>query len=461
MTGSDAPRRSITIEEAVSIAQQCQQRDELDEAEDLYRRILDLEPAHAEALHYLGVLQQQRGRNDEALALMTRSLVLEPDRADWHSNLGIVLQQRGDVEGAIDAYSRAIELGQGHANAYSNLGVLLRICGRLEEAETAYRRAIAIEPRHADAYQNLAVVLSLTGRVPEAVKAYCHTLTLRPDYAEARRLLALAYCIIGEREKAVVLCEEWIRLAPDDPVARHTLAACSGRDVPARASDAYVRQTFDDFANTFESKLQRLEYQAPALVAGALESAGLPPTRTRDVLDAGCGTGLCGRLLAPYARRLVGVDLSAGMLARAAEKHVYDELVAGELTQYLAVHPDGFDVVVSADTLVYFGALDEVARAGATCLRAGGLLVFTVEAQAADAREAFTLQPHGRYTHDRAYVMRVLEDAGLRPGSTDVELRLERGLPVRGLLVTALKPAAMREGDGPAAGRAGIGGARG
>ena len=66
-----------------------------------------------------------------------------------------------------------------------------------------------------------------------------------------------------------------------------------------------------------------------------LEDSGRRPSKSLDVLDAGCGTGLCGPLVAPYARRLSGVDLSAGMLARAKEKNVYDALVQGELTEYL------------------------------------------------------------------------------------------------------------------------------
>ena len=71
------------------------------------------------------------------------------------------------------------------------------------------------------------------------------------------------------------------------------------------------------------------------------------------MLDAGCGTGLCGPLVAPYARRLTGVDLSAGMLAQAKEKNVYDELFKVELTEYLRDHTEAFDLIVSADTLVY------------------------------------------------------------------------------------------------------------
>src|SRR4029077_16423873 len=98
-----------------------------------------------------------------------------------------------------------------------------------------------------------------------------------------------------------------------------------------------------------------------------------------DVLDAGCGTGLCGLLVAPYARQLVGVDLSEGMLDHARKKNVYDELVRGELTAYLQNRHDAFDLIVTADTLVYFGALEDVAVAAAGALRSGGRVVFTVE----------------------------------------------------------------------------------
>ena len=110
--------------------------------------------------------------------------------------------------------------------------------------------------------------------------------------------------------------------------------------MPARASDAYIEKTFDSFAASFDAKLAKLlDYRAPALVAEMLAHAGVDAARSLDVLDAGCGTGLCGPLVAPYARRLVGVDLSEAMLDRARARNVYDELVTGELTAYLRDSP--------------------------------------------------------------------------------------------------------------------------
>src|SRR4029077_5314522 len=192
---------------------------------------------------------------------------------------------------------------------------------------------------------------------------FCKVITLRPKHPEARRQLALAHCTLGEVDKAVEIFEEWLNEEPEHPIARHMLAACSGRDVPPRASDAFVEQTFDSFAGSFDAKLAKLSYRPPAAVAAMLEESGVQAAACLDVLDAGCGTGLCGPLLAPYARRLVGVDLSERMLPQARAREGYDDLIKGELTDYLRASAGMFDAIVSADTLVYFGPLEEVLQA--------------------------------------------------------------------------------------------------
>jgi predicted TPR repeat methyltransferase len=152
-------------------------------------------------------------------------------------------------------------------------------------------------------------------------------------------------------------------------------------------------------------------------------------------------------LLAPFARRLIGVDLSPGMLKLAGEKQVYDELTHAELTEYLGQHPDRFDVIVTADTLVYFGALEAVASAASAALRPGGMLVFTVEeATAPELAASHSLRPHGRYTHGAGYVQQVLTDAGLVPHIERADLRLESGIPVPGLVVRAAKPTGVPHG---------------
>ena len=331
------------------------------------------------------MLAHQQGRHDEAVALIERSLDVVPDRADCYSNLGIIFQSTGRFDRAIDAYRRAIAIEPEHANAHNNLGAVLRATGDPVGAESEYRAAIAIDPGHVDAYTNLGILLNGLKRTGEAAACFSKVITLRPKHRDARRLLALAHCTLGETEEAVKIFDEWLEDEPDDPIARHLWSACTGREVPPRASDAFVERTFDSFAASFESKLERLSYRAPALVAAALAATGLAPAKQLDVLDAGCGTGLCAPLMAPYARSLTGVDLSEGMLARAKEKSLYDALAKAELTEFLRGCPEAFDVIVSADTLVYFGALEDVFGAAARALRPNGVFVFTLE-HAVDAQ---------------------------------------------------------------------------
>ena len=410
------------------------------EAHELYLRVLETAPNHPQALHYAGVLAHQQGRSDDAVALIERSLALRPDQADWYSNLGIVHQSDGRLDRAIDAYRRAISIDSSHANAHSNLGVLLRATGRPAEAEAEYRAAIRLQPDHIDAYTNLGILLNGLKRTEEAVACYCKVITLKPKHPEARRLLALAHCTLGDVGEAVKIFEEWLDEEPGDPIALHMLAACAGRNVPPRASDQFVERTFDSFAASFESKLEKLSYRAPALVAAMVADSGLEPSKRLDVLDAGCGTGLCGPLVAAYARRLTGVDLSKGMLARAKEKNVYDALLNAELTEYLRDNSEAFDLIVSADTLVYFGDLECVLTAAARALRPRGIVVFTLEhAVGLEAGVDFRLEMHGRYSHARAYVERLLAVSGLRPEIRHAELRMESGAPVAGLVIRATK----------------------
>jgi predicted TPR repeat methyltransferase len=431
--------REVTVDEAVAFGILLQQHDQLVEAGDVFRLALQAAPNHPAALHYAGVLAHQQGRNDEALALIRKSLATAPNQADVYSNLGIVLQSMGRPEDAIGAYRRAISIDPDHANAYSNLGIALRATGQPSEAEAAYRTAIRLNPEHIDAYTNLGILLNGLKRTDEAAQCYSKVITLRPRHREARRLLALAHCTLGEVAEAVKIFEDWLAEEPDDPVARHMLAACTGRDVPARASTDFVERTFDSFAASFESKLERLSYRAPALVAAALEHSGLEPSKRLHVLDVGCGTGLSGLLVAPYAHRLVGVDLSEQMLSRAKDKQVYDELIKADLTEYLRATRDAFDVIVAVDTLVYFGSLDTVVAAAASALRPNGLFVFTLERAAGCEHEnvGYHLEMHGRYSHAEAYVRRLLARSGLQPEIAPADLRMEAGLPVAGLVVAA------------------------
>ncbi len=198
-----------------------------------------------------------------------------------------------------------------------------------------------------------------------------------------------------------------------------------------------MRVHFDDFAESFDAKLNKLEYRAPELVHRAVAVQLGEPMPRLVVADLGCGTGLAGPYLRRYAAELVGVDLSPKMLAKAAERRLYDELTEAELGEFLRQHLARFDLVAAVDTLLYFGDLEPTFHEIASALRPGGHLVFTTE-QSPPGVGTYQLMRTGRYCHNIEHLLQLLSCAGFRrvEYTTDV-IRTEANEPVVGYVVWA------------------------
>ncbi|MBP7148218.1 MAG: tetratricopeptide repeat protein [Acidobacteria bacterium] len=424
--------------DALALAIELHRLGRLREAEQVYDVLLRLTPDDPDLLHYLGVLRHQFGRSEEGLALIRRSLGLCPGNPHALRNLGNVLKETGRPGEAAAAYAAALEIDPVDAGTLSNLGAVHKALGRLDEAESALRRALELRPDFAPAHHNLGNVLARRGRPDDAARSFREALRLRPDDGDARRALAESLVAAGRLEDAARVFDEWLALDPGNESARYLRAAVLGHEVPERAPDSFVRSLFGSLAADFDARLADLGYRAPELVLRALEARLGPSATGLAILDAGCGTGLCGPPLRPRAARLVGVDLSPEMLRAADARRVYDQLVAAELTAYLRETAEGFDAIVSADTLCYFGALGPVFAGAGRVLRPGGVFVFTVEHSAGDESSGFRLHARGRYCHAEGYVRGELARAGLTTVAVQREvLRHEAGVPVDGLLVSA------------------------
>jgi predicted TPR repeat methyltransferase len=277
----------------------------------------------------------------------------------------------------------------------------------LGRAETLLRQVIAQDPNQGAAYELLGKLL----------------------YRDSRRV------------EAAAVYREWLHAIPADPVAAHLVAATSGVNQPERASDGFIESLFGRAAPEFDATLAKLRYRAPQLVFERAMAVMDPACVGLELLDLGCGTGLCAEWFRPLARRVVGVDLAPGMLERARARGCYDELICEEITAYAAGCTESFDVVTAADVFCYFGDLEAVFTAVAALVRPGGLFVFSVEERAADPTEGQDtpgLLEHGRYAHSKSYLERVLPRVGLSPATiARGVLRFERGAPVGGLVTVA------------------------
>ncbi|CAK8985575.1 unnamed protein product [Durusdinium trenchii] len=176
-----------------------------------------------------------------------------------------------------------------------------------------------------------------------------------------------------------------------------------------------VEEEFDEYAEEFEEHLVTvLDYKLPEILAtklahhASLESEHL--AQPRRVVDLGCGTGLCGRAirrLLGESVELIGVDLSACMLARAKEDGAYDALFQRDLLAHLERHEraEAVDVLLAADVLIYVEHLEKVFREAHRVLKRGGWFLFSTElALDTEVTEGRVVRESGRIAHSRGYI---------------------------------------------------------
>ncbi len=437
----EAEPLTLTLAQSIELTRGLLANGKAAAAENVLNAILSQLPDEPDALHLLGALRDMQGRSLEALPMLERAIALAPDEPGRWNDFGNVLAKIDRRPEAVQAYRRSIELAgetMAAASGYNNLGRML-VTDSPVDAEAAFRRATELSPGFAFAWYSLSQTLIELGRTAEGVDACGQAIILAPQMA-SREHVARALIHLGHTEEAIEHYRKWLQEDPGNPVLQHHLAALTTPETSARASDAYVEKVFDGFAASFDDKLASLEYRAPELIRDAVAAVYPAAAGMLDIADAGCGTGLCGPLLAPWARRLSGFDLSGGMLARAEARAVYTDLHKAELVAFLQASPAAFDVIVSADTLCYFAALGEAMTASHGALRPGGHLFYTVEASDDDT------QPHrlltsGRYAHSIVHVAAAASAAGLRVVAiARVKLREEAGRPVTGWLVTLYRP---------------------
>ncbi|GKS58676.1 hypothetical protein YTPLAS18_22030 [Nitrospira sp.] len=221
----------------------------LAEAADLYQRILEEDPHHAEAAHLLGLIAYRMGRLTEAVELIQTAIDSAPRQPAYHFNLGVVSQKQGALDLAEHAYRKAVDLHPRYVEALSNLGNLLRDKARYPEAEECYRRAIALSAESPDLRNNLGVVLKELGRATDAQASYEHALRLNPDHLETRNNLGLLWMEAGHYDEARACFEQARRADPTQWKSHYNLgllAVWQGRhDEAARALEASARLKHD------------------------------------------------------------------------------------------------------------------------------------------------------------------------------------------------------------------------
>lgn len=240
----------LSINKLVQEATTAHQAGRLTEAEDLYKKVLEIEPIHPVVLNNLGYIKQYKGELDEAMVYfrkiketegndysklyanmgttlvklrkhdeaekyLRKAIEHDPGNAYYHTKLSDALKTNGKLEEAEISYKKLIELDPKASNAFNNLGNVLRSLNKFKEAELIYTEAIRLKPKFHQAYSNLGLLLMNIDRLADALKCYKIALQLKPDFVEAHNNLGNIYLKVNRLEEAERSYKKAIVLKPD------------------------------------------------------------------------------------------------------------------------------------------------------------------------------------------------------------------------------------------------------
>lgn len=203
---------------------QCHKAGRFQEAEALYRAVLQQEPHRADALHLLGILMHQIGKNKLAYDFIQQAVQHEPANPVFHYSLGNVLHFLQKPEEAVSAYREALARNPNYVDAYNNLGKVLKDLKRLDEAAAAFHQAIALDPNSVIAYNSLGVLLREQEQYQEALSCYQKALVIHPNAAETLNNMGNVYKDLDRIEEAMGCYRQAIDADPNYAFAYNGLA---------------------------------------------------------------------------------------------------------------------------------------------------------------------------------------------------------------------------------------------
>ena len=383
-------------------------------AESFYKRALKYDAMHLDANYLLGTLYAEQRELAKALKFLRLAAEINPRSHMIQNNLGNIYQLSGQFDNAIACYQRALSAEPNMPEVHNNLGNIYKNQEQFVEAEACYRRALLLRPDFVEVYCNLGGVLRSLKKFQEAIDNYRKAAGLSPGFKAAYEGLGICYAELGERDQAITSFNRYLELDPsDNSEVKLRLAQLNAAEIPKRYPAAVMLATYEKKAKNWDADIQRpgKEFLGPKHVREMLEQLKLPQARQLDVLDIGCGTGVCGEYLRGYAKHLEGVDLSPQMLAQAQKKKYYDRLECADAISYMQGNHRNFDLIIASGVLILFGDLLPVFQAAAQLLKPAGVFVFTLYRSESDP---VIVRHNLHFAHSEPYVREKAEAANLQ-----------------------------------------------
>jgi len=400
---------------------------------------INLNSEYENAYNILGNSYLAKSQYQQAADSFEKALELEPDFHDARFNLGKANLELGQLDKAKECFETVVETTHHRAHALNGIADILSLQKKYTEASEYYDQAIKFNAEFAPAYVGLGKIFLSLNKPEEAITHFKRAIELNPNNIEALIYSGDALRKLNMLEASAAAFSDAIKIDPENAQAKFHLASVTEDAAPVRPEYDYIRRLFDDFADTFDEDLKKVEYNVPHQLAELAKNyIDESDYATLDIIDIGCGTGLCGVEFKPFSHKLKGIDISPRMIQVTSKRGIYDEVEESEILAALVKHQNDTDIVISADVFIYFGDLESAFLAVTSALKENGLFLFSVESHTED--DDFKLPTTARYTHSKNYILKLAERRGLEILScNDAVIRTESGSPVNGLVVALRK----------------------
>jgi protein O-GlcNAc transferase len=184
------------------------------QAELIYKKILQKTPKNFDALHSIGKIYCRLGNYDLAIKYISKSLHFNANIPEAYFYLGIAYRAKGQYNDAITCYQKSLKLNPNSFNTYNNLGLVFQAKGQLDDAITSFQKALQLNPSFVASYNNLGNAFQAKGQLDDAITSFQKALQLNPEYFGAYNNLGNIYRDKGQIDDAEVWFRKAIRINP-------------------------------------------------------------------------------------------------------------------------------------------------------------------------------------------------------------------------------------------------------
>ena len=446
----------------------------------LYKKSLEINPTSTTALLNISTIYYEIKKYEKSLKFSNKVLEINPDNFSAILNIANTYYANKEYNEALKFYEKLYELNPNSYNAIANIANTCYNLNQFIRAIEFSKKAIEKRPNSVEPYivagnsyaellkkDDAAILLKKAATIAPNSEWVCNSIAClymkmgnyKQGLAYAWKLFSLKNNITADdhinfgyilyeahdenyKELVEKYLDLWTERYPNNPIVHHI--CCALRNVQEiQTSDlGYIKTIFDNFAPSFDNILTELDYCVPQSIAEFIkENLKTKLFKKQQILDLGCGTGLCSEELKKIFpnEEYYGVDISDKMLNEASKKNIYKELYVDDITNFLTKNNNKYHVIIAGDVLTYMGDLKPLTKLLTKSTAFNGYLCFSISKNIYNKNEYF-LTPSGRFVHNISHVLRQLKYCGFEVVKTEEKvLRREGGKDVLGYIILVKK----------------------